>query len=110
MDTNASELPPLLPPEVPTTPEFRRAGFWRRVGAFLIDTIILGIIGWILGFFFADAFMRMAGWERAIGFAVASLYFVPLNSRLGRGQTVGKRALGIRVVSDRKSTRLNSSH
>src|SRR5881394_1297285 len=104
MDTSASEPSPLLPPEVPTPPEFRKAGFWRRVGASLIDTIILGIVGWILGFFFADAFMRMAGWERAIGFAVASLYFVPLNSRLGRGQTVGKRALGIRVVSKAGAT------
>ena len=41
----------------------------------------------------------MGGWERFIGFAIALLYFVPLNSRLGGGRTIGKRALGIRVVS-----------
>lgn len=98
MDPSTPE-PPSLPPEVPTTPDFQKAGFWRRVGAFLIDSIILGIVGWILGFFFADAFIRMGGWERLIGFGIAALYFVPLNGRLGRGQTVGKRALGIRVVS-----------
>lgn len=99
MDSVAPEPPPLLPPEVPTAPDFRKAGFWRRVGAFFIDSVILGIVGWILGFFFADAFIRMGGWERLIGFGIAALYVVPLNSRLGRGQTVGKRALGIRVVS-----------
>jgi uncharacterized RDD family membrane protein YckC len=49
--------------------------------------------------FLADFFMRMGGWERFIGFAIALLYFVPLNSRLGGGQTLGKRALRIRVVS-----------
>lgn len=43
--------------------------------------------------------MRMGGWERWIGFAIALLYFAPLNSRLGGGQTIGKRALQIRVVS-----------
>lgn len=43
--------------------------------------------------------MRMGGWERWIGFAIALLYFTPLNSRLGRGQTIGKRAFQIRVVS-----------
>src|SRR6202008_43320 len=34
-----------------------------------------------------------------LGFGIAALYFVPLNGPLGRGQTVGKKALGIRVVS-----------
>lgn len=41
----------------------------------------------------------MGGWERFIGFGIALLYFVPLNSRLGGGRTIGNRALGIRVVS-----------
>lgn len=99
MDTSAPELPPLSPPELPTSPRFRKAGFWRRVGGFLLDSIILGIVGWILGSLFADAFIRMGGWERFVGFGVALLYFVPLNSRLGGGQTVGKRTLNLRVVS-----------
>lgn len=99
MDLSAPPPPPPLPPEPPPAPEFRKAGFWRRVGACSIDSVILGIVGWILGFFFTEAFIRMGGWERLIGFAVAGLYFIPLNSRLGGGQTVGKRALGVRVVS-----------
>ena len=86
---------PEIPPLPPTPPDFRKAGFWRRTIALFIDWIILAIVG----FFFRELFLRMGGWERLIGFGVAALYFVPLNSRLGRGQTVGKRALRIRVVS-----------
>lgn len=98
-----SDLAPPPPPPSPAGPpavpvEFHKSGFWRRVAALLIDSIILGVVGWTLGSVFADNFIRMAGWERAIGFAVACLYFVPLNSRLGGGRTLGKRALGIRVV------------
>jgi uncharacterized RDD family membrane protein YckC len=93
--TPAPEIPPLPP----AAPEFRKAGFWRRSVALFIDWIILAIVGCLLGFFFGESFLRMGGWERFIGFAIALLYFVPLNSRLGGGQTVGKRALGIRVVS-----------
>jgi uncharacterized RDD family membrane protein YckC len=83
----------------PAPPEFRKAGFWRRSVTLFIDWIILAIVCGIVGFFFADSFLRMGGWERFIGFAIALIYFVPLNSRLGGGRTIGKRALGIRVVS-----------
>jgi uncharacterized RDD family membrane protein YckC len=90
---------PEIPPLPSTPPDFRKAGFWRRSVALFIDWIILAIVCCFLGFFFADSFMRMGGWERFIGFAIALVYFVPLNSRLGGGRTIGKRALGIRVVS-----------
>jgi uncharacterized RDD family membrane protein YckC len=97
MDPNAPlPGPPTLPP---TPPDFRKAGFWRRTGALFIDWIILAIVCCLLGFFFGESFLRMGGWERFIGFAIALFYFVPLNSRLGAGRTIGKRALGIRVVS-----------
>jgi uncharacterized RDD family membrane protein YckC len=99
MDPTAPELPesPPQPPAIESS--FRKAGFWRRVLACFIDSIILALVGWGLGFLFADQFLHMGGWERWIGFAIALLYFVPLNGRLGGGQTIGKRALQIRVVS-----------
>src|ERR1700730_1001970 len=97
MDTTAPERPD-SPPQL-AAPSFRRAGFWRRVLALFIDSIILAIVGWILGFIWSESFIRMGGWERFVGFAVALLYFVPLNNALGGGQTVGKRALKIRVIS-----------
>jgi uncharacterized RDD family membrane protein YckC len=87
-------LDPATPPPPPRSPI---AGFWRRALAACIDFVLLGVVGWVLGLFFAEQFMHMGGWGRLLGFAIALLYFVPLNSRIGGGQTLGKRALRIRV-------------
>ncbi|QBB70874.1 RDD family protein [Pseudolysobacter antarcticus] len=74
------------------------AGFWRRTGAFVVDGILLGIVGTILGVLFFDAFAGMGAYARLIGFAIALAYFGICNSRIGGGQTLGKRWLGVRVV------------
>lgn len=74
------------------------SGFWRRVGAFFIDAIILGVLGLLLGLFFSQQFVELGGWGRAIGFPIAAIYFAILNSRIGGGQTIGKRILKIQVV------------
>jgi hypothetical protein len=37
-----------------TAPQY--AGFWRRLGAFTIDIVLLGLIGQLLGLFFAQRF------------------------------------------------------
>ena len=78
--------------------QYEISGFWRRVGAFLIDTILLGLIGLVLGIFFSQQFVELGGWGRAIGFPIAAIYFAILNSRVGGGQTIGKRVLGIQVI------------
>lgn len=75
------------------------AGFWRRLGAFVIDTLILGAIGLTLGALCFDPLARMGTPARLIGFAIALAYFGVLNSRLGNGQTLANRWLGIRVVN-----------
>jgi uncharacterized RDD family membrane protein YckC len=79
-------------------PDRKIAGFWRRLGAFVIDVILLGIAGMILGALFFDPFARMGAYARLIGFAIALAYFGLFNSRIGGGQTLGKRWLGVRVV------------
>jgi uncharacterized RDD family membrane protein YckC len=74
------------------------SGAWRRLGAFCIDGLVLGIIGIALG---AVAFARLAAlgpWGRLLGFVIAVAYFGVLESRVGGGRTLGKRLLGIRVV------------
>ena len=73
-------------------------GFWRRILALVVDVLLLGIIGWMLGALFRDQFSSMGQWGRAVGFVIELAYFGLLNSRLGHGQTVGKRLLKIRVV------------
>jgi len=77
------------------------AGFWRRLGAFVIDLILLGIVGMIIGTVFFDTLARMGSYARLIGFAIALAYFGICNSRIGGGQTFGKRWLGVRVVDVR---------
>jgi uncharacterized RDD family membrane protein YckC len=68
-----------------------RAGFWRRFGAAFLDGLIVGIPAGIL-----EVALKGAGYALALILAIA--YFTYLEGGL-TGQTLGKRALGIRVVS-----------
>ncbi len=93
-------MPDTTPP--PATAEPNRkiiAGFWRRFLAAAIDGLILGVSAFLLGLVFFAQFARLGGWGRAVGFVVALIYYGFLNSKVGSGQTVGKRLVRIRVVS-----------
>jgi len=82
-------------------PDRKIAGFWRRLGALVIDLILLGIVGAIMGALLFDTFARMGVYAKLIGFVIALAYFGICNSRIGGGQTLGKRCLGVRVVDAR---------
>lgn len=58
----------------------------------------MGAIGYTVGFFFFEDLASLGEWGPLLGFVLASLYFIPLNSRLGGGRTLGKRWAGTRVV------------
>ena len=73
------------------------AGFWRRVAAFLVDGLILGLVGYALGLALFDVFVRIGLWGPCVGFVVGLAWFVPQESARG-GQSLGKRLLRIRVV------------
>lgn len=71
------------------------ASVWRRIGGFVVDSILLGILGQIIGlslFGFSLAF-QLGPYARFIGWACILLYFGILNSAVGKGQTLGKRLL-----------------
>ncbi|PDH37784.1 MAG: hypothetical protein CNE99_07760 [OM182 bacterium MED-G24] len=72
------------------------AGFWRRPFAFLTDYLILGSIGMLL----YDWLVSLGPLARAVGLAMVLAYFGVMNSKIGRGQTVGNRLLKIKVVSE----------
>jgi uncharacterized RDD family membrane protein YckC len=74
------------------------AGAWRRIGAFVIDGFLLGLLAICAGYFFFDFLVDIGRWGRLLGFVVALAYFGTLNSRIGNGQTLGKRILNIKVV------------
>lgn len=79
-------------------------GFWRRIGALVVDTLVLGVLGSVAGLFLEDIFVQLGGWGRLIGFVVSITYFGVMNSSLANGQTIGKRILNIKVVDSSNST------
>lgn len=97
--SDPGEPPPLPEPNAAPEPAAGTiAGFWRRLGAFCVDSALLGVGGMIIG---AAAFDRLAQLGRSgrwIGFVIAAVYFGIGNSALGGGQTPGKRLLHIAVV------------
>ena len=74
------------------------AGSCRRSGAFVIDILLLVVSGTLLALAFFDPLARIGALGRGIGLVIALAYFGVLNSKIGGGQTVGKRLVGIKVV------------
>lgn len=72
--------------EAETAP-IRYAGFWRRLAAYLIDAIIIGVIYWILISIIVGI---------VLVFVIPIVYFVGFWAWLG--QTPGKAALGVKIV------------
>jgi uncharacterized RDD family membrane protein YckC len=78
-------------------PDVKFAGFWRRIGAAILDTILLGVVGWAAGLLFYNRLVEYGSEGRLIGIPFSLVYFGLFNSRL-YGGTPGKQAFGIRVV------------
>lgn len=74
------------------------ASFWRRIGALLLDGILLGLVGLTLGLCFESTFIQLGGLGRLIGFGIALVYFSVMNSHLCNGQTIGKLIFSLQVV------------
>lgn len=73
------------------------AGFWRRFAACLLDVLLLGSIGQVIGWTMSPVWFAIGPYGRFVGMLVVVLYFGVLNSRIGNGQTLGKRLLKIAV-------------
>lgn len=72
--------------------------FWTRIWAILVDMVILGILGFILGLIFKNFFISLGRYAKIIGWIISLVYFSILNSKINNGQTLGKRIMGIQVV------------
>ncbi|MFZ1741393.1 MAG: RDD family protein [Pontixanthobacter sp.] len=92
------------------------AGFWIRVGAYLIDAIILGIVGAIIGVVFGVGAVGMESdladptgganmALNAVSLALGIAYFAGMESSSWQA-TLGKKALGL-VVTDVSGNRLS---
>lgn len=88
-------------------------GFWLRVVAYIIDAILLGVASRIIGFVAgtplrATDFTDFDYTTSGASLVIAWLYFALMESS-ARGATVGKRAVGLRVVTD-QGQRLDFGH
>jgi uncharacterized RDD family membrane protein YckC len=73
------------------SPSGPRAGFWRRFAAALIDGVLLGVVNAIL-----RGVIGMGG-GTGLGTLITLAYFTYFEGG-PTGQTLGKRAMGIRVI------------
>lgn len=73
------------------------SGFWRRFFAWVIDVLILGVVGQIIGFLFSSLLFNLGPYGRPIGLLFTIPYFGIMNSKIGGGQTFGKRIMKIAV-------------
>jgi uncharacterized RDD family membrane protein YckC len=95
--------PPVWDARPAGTAQVAYGGFWIRLVAYIIDAILLGILGGVLASIFGVSLMQ-TDWEHydptlnLVSFAIGWLYFALLESS-ERGATVGKMAMGLRVVT-----------
>jgi uncharacterized RDD family membrane protein YckC len=78
------------------------AGYGQRVGAWLIDYLIAGVVIWVGTVLVAVDQAAIGAVLVLLGLVVAFLYF-PLTMKRGgerNGQTLGKQVLDIRVIRD----------
>ena len=94
---------PVPPPGgAPAGPSGPRADFWYRLGGFLIDFVVLYVIGLVIGLVFSGNLVSQILISLAAGIAY-SVYFIGS----GSGQTPGMRLLSIRAVDARTGGRID---
>ena len=99
-------------PAVPSAGRYTLAGWWSRVGATLIDGLII-FVGWIVimavfgavfsvGFLAGDdtgtASLIVGLFLSIIAIAIVSILYAPVLMARTNGKTLGRMAMGIRVV------------
>jgi uncharacterized RDD family membrane protein YckC len=96
----------------PTAAGWQLAGWWRRVGAHLLDGVVIGLIAGVFfgifaafagaGFLVGDTTGIIASALAILGFllcvVVAAFLYAPLMMARTNGKTIGRMATAIRVV------------
>jgi uncharacterized RDD family membrane protein YckC len=107
-------IPPAVIAEASPEPQLAYASWGSRVGAYLLDGLLLAI-PYVLGFVLAivgdetgsDALLIVGWLIVAASIVLPFVYFAVLNGN-ERGQTWGKRVVGIRVRRDDGSSPLGA--
>src|SRR6056297_1461170 len=86
------------------------ANILERIAAFFIDSLLITIFLILFSYVFRDSLMFLGENLWCISYLVFGVYFVFLDSKISRGQTIGKRVLGIKTSNkDKKTISLRSS-
>jgi uncharacterized RDD family membrane protein YckC len=100
---------PAVAGPAPVAGRYVLAGWWSRVGAALIDGIIITVVALVLLAIFGVGFaatdsdsgvgaLIAASFVTGLAFAVAALLYAPLMMAKTNGKTLGRMAVGNRVV------------
>ncbi len=73
-----------------------KGGFWIRVVAYIIDAIVLGVVGTIIGGFLDPD--PAAPSRTSLNLLLGLVYFLYFWSAQGGGQTLGMRVFNLKVV------------
>ena len=120
-NSGSAAPPPPVWDAQPVGPPTGYGGFWIRVVAYIIDVVLLniafGILGAILGISIVPAdfskvdpavLMSAVGRFQLMSLILTWLYFALLESS-ARGATIGKMAVGLRVV-DEQGQQIGRAH
>jgi uncharacterized RDD family membrane protein YckC len=78
--------------------QHRLAGFWIRTLAYLLDGVMLGVVGGALSFLVGNSQGQQSNAAAGGSGLLSLLYFGFFWSRYGGGGTLGQRLLGLRVI------------
>jgi uncharacterized RDD family membrane protein YckC len=104
--------PAYAAPPVPAAGQYQLASWWSRVGAQLIDGLIIGVGALIIlalfgsifsvGFFASDetgvASLVVGLMLAFLAISIVALFYAPLMMARTNGKTLGRMAVGIRVI------------
>lgn len=76
-----------------------RPSIFKRLLALIVDFIILGVIGYVSGLFLEEFYVSLGKYGTLIGSTITIIYFSILQSSIGKGQTIGKKAIGAKVTN-----------
>ena len=92
----------LVPRSAPTWRDYVLSGWWRRAGAFVIDSFIVGFVTVLLVILLGDDVdsfsLGSVEWFLILAAMLPSLAYFPVIMRATNGRTLGKMATRIRVV------------
>ena len=97
-----SEIATLKPSASGTEGEFEPVGFWPRVGAYILDQLILAAVGYLIfgsppsNVTTIPEVLQLMGQRMGYSFLISTIYYVGLNGHFGA--TLGKMVIGAKIV------------